>query len=124
MVSDQSGKSNILAMFRNVGIEVDTDNPKIARLVDRVKELEFAGYAYDGAEASFELLARRALHTIPEYFSLRSFRVIDERRWNAKDELITLSEATIKAQVNGQQFMTVGEGNGPVNALDSALRDV
>jgi len=124
VVSDQSGKSNILAMFRNIGLEVDTDNPKVARLVDRVKELEFAGYAYDGAEASFELLARKALHTIPEYFSLRSFRVIDERRWNAKDELITLSEATIKAQVNGQQFMTVGEGNGPVNALDSALRDV
>ena len=124
VVSDQSGKSNILAMFRNIGLEVDTDNPKVARLVNRVKELEFAGYAYDGAEASFELLARKALHTIPEYFSLRSFRVIDERRWNAKDELITLSEATIKAQVNGQQFMTVGEGNGPVNALDSALRDV
>jgi 2-isopropylmalate synthase len=124
VVSDQSGKSNILAMFRNIGLKVDPKDPKVTRLVEQVKELEFAGYAYDGAEASFELLARRALQTIPEYFRLNSFRVIDERRWNARDELVTLSEATIKAKINDQQFMTVGEGNGPVNALDSALRDV
>ncbi len=124
VVSDQSGKSNILAMFRNIGLEVDGKDLKVTRLVEQVKELEFAGYAYDGAEASFELLARRALQTVPEYFSLSSFRVIDERRWNARGELVTLSEATIKANVNGQQFMTVSEGNGPVNALDSALRDV
>ena len=124
VVSDQSGKSNILAMFRNIGLKVDAKDPKVTRLVERVKELEFAGYAYDGAEASFELLARRALQKVPEYFRLNSFRVIDERRWNARDELITLSEATIKAKINNQQFMTVGEGNGPVNALDSALRYV
>ena len=124
VVSDQAGKSNILAMFRDIGLEVDAKDPKVTRLVEQVKELEFAGYAYDGAEASFELLARRALQTVPDYFRLNSFRVIDERRWNARDELVTLSEATIKAQVNDQQFMTVGEGNGPVNALDSALREV
>jgi 2-isopropylmalate synthase len=124
VVSDQSGKSNILAMFRDIGLEVDAKDPKVTRLVEQVKELEFAGYAYDGAEASFELLARRALANVPEYFRLSSFRVIDERRWNARDELVTLSEATIKAQVNGEKFMTVGEGNGPVNALDSALREV
>ncbi|MFP6711605.1 MAG: citramalate synthase [Rhodospirillales bacterium] len=124
VVSDQAGKSNILAMFRDIGLEVDAKDPKVTRLVEQVKELEFAGYAYDGAEASFELLARRALHTLPEYFKLNSFRVIDERRWNARDELVTLSEATIKALVNGQTFMIVSEGNGPVNALDSALREV
>ena len=124
VVSDQAGKSNILAMFKNIGLQVDSKDPKVARLVDKVKDLEFAGYAYDGAEASFELLARRSLETVPEYFKLTSFRVIDERRWNARDELVTLSEATIKAQINGQKFMTVGEGNGPVNALDGALRDV
>jgi 2-isopropylmalate synthase len=124
VVSDQSGKSNILAMFRDIGLEVDAKDPKVTRLVEQVKELEFAGYAYDGAEASFELLARRALANVPEYFRLSSFRVIDERRWNARDELVTLSEATIKAEVNGEKFMTVGEGNGPVNALDSALREV
>ena len=112
VVSDQAGKSNILAMFRDIGLEVDAKDPKVTRLVEQVKELEFAGYAYDGAEASFELLARRALHTLPEYFKLNSFRVIDERRWNARDELVTLSEATIKALVNGQTFMIVSEGNG------------
>ena len=61
---------------------------------------------------------------MPEYFNLTSFRVIDERRWNAKNELITLSEATVKAEVGGRSFMTVSEGNGPVNALDSALREI
>ena len=66
VVSDQSGKSNILAMFRNIGLKVDAKDPKVTRLVERVKELEFAGYAYDGAEASFELFARRALQTVPE----------------------------------------------------------
>ena len=124
VVSDQSGKSNILAMFRDVGIEVDPDDPKVIRLVEIVKEQEFMGYAYDGAEASFELLARRTLEKVPEYYRLNSFRVIDERRWNAQNELVTISEATIKAQVGGKEFMTVAEGNGPVNALDSALREV
>ncbi len=87
-----------------------------------MKNREFDGYAYDGAEASFELLARRALEGLPDYFKLNSFRIIDERRWNARGELITLSEATIKVEVDGRQIMTVAEGNGPVNALDTALR--
>ena len=124
VVSDQSGKSNILAMFRNIGIEVDPDDPKVQRLVETVKEQEFEGYAYDGAEASFEILARRALSEIPNYYRLNSFRVIDERRWNARNELVTISEATIKAVVGGNELMTVAEGNGPVNALDKALREV
>ncbi len=124
VVSDQSGKSNILAMFRNIGIDVNPEDPKVERLVENVKEREFEGYAYDGAEASFELLARRTLGNIPDYYRLNSFRVIDERRWNARNELITISEATIKAVVGGNEFMTVAEGNGPVNALDRALREV
>jgi 2-isopropylmalate synthase len=123
VVSDQSGKSNILAMFRNIGIDVNPEDPKVERLVENVKEREFEGYAYDGAEASFELLARRTLGNIPDYYQLNSFRVIDERRWNARNELITISEATIKAVVGGNEFMTVAEGNGPVNALDRALRE-
>ena len=124
VVSDQAGRSNILAMFRDVGIDVDANDPKVMRLVETVKEREFGGYAYDGAEASFELLARRTLENVPNYFKLNSFRVIDERRWNARGEIVTLSEATIKANVGGEDFMTVAEGNGPVNALDSALREV
>ena len=124
VVSDQSGKSNILAMFRNVGIDVNPNDPKVEQLVETVKKQEFEGYAYDGADASFELLARRTLSNIPVYYRLNSFRVIDERRWNARNELVTISEATIKAVVGGKEFMTVAEGNGPVNALDKALREV
>jgi 2-isopropylmalate synthase len=124
VVSDQSGRSNILARFRKIGLEIDPKNPKVERLVQIVKEQEFAGYAYDGAEASFELLARRTLGSVPKYFTCHSFRVIDERRWNAKDELVTLSEATVKLAVDKEQFMSVAEGNGPVNALDAALRKV
>jgi len=122
LVSDQSGRSNILAQFREIGIEVGGDDDKVRRLVDIVKEREFQGYAYDGAEASFELLARRTLGTVPDYFRLNSFRVIDERRYNAAGQLVTMSEATVKVEVGGEQVMTVAEGNGPVNALDFALR--
>ncbi len=123
-VSDQAGRANILARFRDLGIDIDKDDPKVAALVNAVKDREFDGYAYDGAEASFELLARQALGGVPEYFRCSSFRVIDERRWNARGELVTLSEATVKLEVAGKQVMTVEEGNGPVNALDAALRKV
>ena len=122
LVSDQAGRSNILSRLREAGIELEPNHPKLARLLDDVKEREFQGYSYDGAEASFELLARRAIDGVPEFFKLQSFRVIDERRWNARGELVTLSEATIKVEVAGHAIMTVAEGNGPVNALDAALR--
>ncbi|HUB98012.1 MAG TPA: citramalate synthase [Stellaceae bacterium] len=122
VVSDQAGRANLLARLRELDIAVAPDHPRLQTLLDEVKTREFAGYAYDGAEASFELLARRTLDTVPEYFKLQSFRVLDERRWNARGELITLSEATIKVHVGGKQVMTVAEGNGPVNALDAALR--
>ena len=122
VISDQAGRSNLLARFREIGLDVDPKNPKIGGLIDIVKQREFDGYSYDGADASFELLARRALESVPEFFKLASFRVIDERRWNAKGEVVTLSEATIKVDVNGGHVMTVAEGNGPVNALDTALR--
>ncbi|MBV9522211.1 MAG: citramalate synthase [Alphaproteobacteria bacterium] len=122
VVSDQAGRANLAARLRDLGVPVEPDEPRLGALLDLVKQREFAGYAYDGAAASFELLARRALGTVPAYFRLTSFRVIDERRWNALNELVTLSEATIKVEVAGATVMTVAEGNGPVNALDAALR--
>ncbi len=122
VVSDQAGRSNVLSRLRDAGIEIAADSPKVRELVELVKTREFDGFSYDGAEASFELLARRTLEGIPEYFKLNSFRVLDERRWNARGQLITLSEATIKVEVKGEKIMTVAEGNGPVNALDNALR--
>jgi len=122
LVSDQSGRANILSRFREIGLNVDRDDPRVARLVDLVKEREFQGYAYDGAVASFELLARRMLQTVPDYWTLDSFRVTDERRFNARRELVTMSEAVVKLSVDGRRSMQVAEGNGPVNALDAALR--
>jgi len=122
VVSDQSGRANILARFRDIGLVVDADDPKIASVVETVKAREYDGYAYDGAEASFELLARRALGRVPEFFRLARFRVMDDRRWNARGELVTESEATITVEVGGEKLMSVATGNGPVNALDTALR--
>ena len=94
----------------------------LSRLLENVKQREFLGYAYDGAEASFEFLARRALGQVPDYFDVESFRVIVERRHNALGEWVTVSEAVVKMQVGDEVFHNVATGNGPVNALDEALR--
>ena len=121
VVSDQSGRANVLARLAEAGIVVEADHPRLPRLVEEVKIQEFEGYAYDGAEASFELLARRTLGTVPEYFEVESFRVTVERRHNALGKLITISEATVKVVVDGQRLLSVAEGNGPVDALNAAL---
>ncbi len=122
VVSDQSGRSNFLARLAEIGIEIDSKDPKVERLVAEVKQQEYEGYAYDGAEASFELLARHALEGVPDYFNVSRFRVMDERRWNARGELVTESEATVMVEVDGHSSYHVANGNGPVNALDTALR--
>jgi 2-isopropylmalate synthase len=122
LVSDQGGRSNIMAQLDRIGIAVTKDDPRVALLLDTVKEREAVGYAYEAAEASFELLARRMLGGVPQFFDVDSFRVVVERRHNARGELVTVSEATVKARVDGETVMSAGEGNGPVNALDNALR--
>lgn len=122
LVSDKAGRSNILARMKQLKITIDESNLKVEDLVAQVKEREEQGYAYEDADASFELLVKRQLGEVPHYFGVESFRVTDERRWNAKGELITLSEAVVKLKVGNTRVMTVGEGNGPVNALDAALR--
>jgi len=122
LVSDQSGRSNILSRLRDIGIVLEAKDARVDRLLDEVKRREFEGYAYDGAEASFELMARRALGQVPDYFNVQGFRVMVERRHNALGQLVTVSEATVKLTVDGREIMSVAEGNGPVNALDRALR--
>jgi 2-isopropylmalate synthase len=122
LISDQAGRSNLLFRFAAMGLEIDPDPEQTARLLAVIKDRESRGWAYDGATASFELLVRRTLGEVPDYFDLLSFRVIDERRFNARGELITTSEATIKVAVKGRNYYTVADGNGPVNALDHALR--
>lgn len=122
LMSDQAGRSNLLVRLTEAGITYDTTDSRLNALLDDVKQRESEGYSYDGAEASFEVLARRALGQMPEYFRIRSFRVQVERRFNAKAELVTISEATVKLDVDGQTLFSVAEGNGPVNALDHAIR--
>jgi 2-isopropylmalate synthase len=122
LVSDQAGRSNILARFAEIGVEIDPKHPKIQRLVDEVKEKEFQGYSYDSAEASFELLARRLIEGVPEFFTIERWRVMDERRFNARGELVIESEATATLTVGGTAHHEVAVGNGPVNALDTAIR--
>ena len=122
LVSDQAGRSNLLARLTELGIDLDAKDARISRLLDDLKQREFLGYAYDGAEASFELLARRALGQVPNYFDVEGFRVIVERRHNALGDLVTVSEATVRVKIDGAMFHTAGEGNGPINALDAALR--
>ncbi|HEV3242656.1 MAG TPA: citramalate synthase [Methyloceanibacter sp.] len=122
LVSDQAGRSNILAELDRIGIVIPKDDPRVVGLLDEVKEREAAGYAYEAADASFELLARRMLGNVPQFFDVDSFRVMVERRHNADGDLVTVSEATVKARIDGETMLSVGEGNGPVHALDNALR--
>ena len=122
LVSDQAGKSNLLGELTRVGIKVDKADPRLDRLLARVKEREALGYAYEAADASFELLALRELGEVPDFFQVDSFKVMVERRFNAIGDLITVSEAVVKVNVDGETRMSVSEGNGPVNALDMALR--
>ena len=121
VVSDQSGRANVLALMADTGLEIDPDHPKLPRLVEEVKSREFEGYTYDGAEASFELLALRTLGTVPSYFEVESFRVLAEQRHNALGKQVTVTEATVKVVVDGERRLSVAEGNGPVDALNAAL---
>lgn len=122
MVSQQAGKSNLLTALKRHGIEVEKSDPRLDGLLREVKDREAHGYSYDGADASFSLLARRVLGLLPIFFDVESYRTTIERRHNAKGELITMSEAVVKICVDGKLHMSVAEGNGPVNALDLALR--
>lgn len=122
MVSDQGGRSNFIDELKRRGLAVARDDPRLDTLIAIVKEREAEGYAYEGADASFELLARATLGDVPEFFAVDSFRCVIERRHNARGKLVTLSEAVVKVTVDGEQRMSVAEGRGPVNALDLALR--
>ena len=122
VVSDQTGKSNIIARLKEVGVEFDQKDPRLYSLIDNIKENEFKGFSYDTAEASFELMARRKLENVPDYFVIGRFRVMDERRFNENGDLVVESEASVTINVGGQSLHEVAIGNGPVNAVDSALR--
>ncbi len=119
LVSDLSGRANILAKAEEFKINLDSKDPVTLEILDNIKEMENRGYQFEGAEASFELLMKKALGTHKNYFHIIGFRVIDERRGDGEKPM---AEATIKVRVGGKVEHTAAEGNGPVNALDNAIR--
>jgi 2-isopropylmalate synthase len=122
LVSDQAGKSNVLAELQRVGIPLGKDDPRVGRVLDEVKRKEAEGYAFEGADASFYVLVKRLLGEAPVFFDVERFSVNVERRFNAIGELIAVSEAIVKVRVGDEILVSAAEGNGPVNALDVALR--
>ena len=118
LVSELAGRSNVLAKAGELGLDLDADPALGARVLDRVKELEHRGYAFEVADASFELLVRRESGTFQPPFTLEGYRVLVERKEDGTD----VSEATVRLLVDGERVLAVGEGVGPVHALDQALR--
>lgn len=118
LVSELSGKSNVLHKARENNITIQKDHPEIKEILELIKRLEYQGYQFEGAEGSFELLIWKAFNSYRTLFELEGFRVIVEKR---KDSPL-ISEATIKVKVGDHRVHTASEGNGPVNALDNALR--
>jgi len=118
LISDLAGKSNILHKARKFGLDLDSHDPLVGSIVKELKELENQGFQYEGAEASFELLMRRALGSSKKYFDLYGFRVTSQKDPDGQLQ----EEATIRLAVGGEEVHTAALGNGPVNALDRSLR--
>ncbi len=119
LVSDLGGKSNIIRKIKDFKLKVDQDSPKVTQIVTELKQLESQGFQYEGAEASFELLIKKTFGLHRKFFDLIGFRVIVEKRKEGEEPLC---EATIMLKVGGKRQHTAADGNGPVNALDNALR--
>lgn len=117
-VSELSGKSTIIIKGKELGQDLSRHPEKVQEILDMIKEMEHRGYHFEAADGSFELLMRRALGMHRVFFRLESFRVIMEKREDGK----VVTEATIKVHVRGKRIIATAEGNGPVNALDNALR--
>ena len=128
-MSNQAGRSNLMRRLAEAGIEAEKDDPRLGRLLNDVKEKEDQGFSYDSAEASFQLLARDALGLRKRFYDVERFRVTVERRHNALNQLVTVSEAVVVVNVDGERFISASESfdaagsdQGPVNALSRALR--
>lgn len=127
-MSNQAGQSNLRARLAEAGIEVARDDHALSRILEVVKQREDAGYAYDTAQASFELLARAELGQLPRFFTIDRYRVTVERRRDAKGRVVSVSEAVVAVDIHGQRRLSVsesqdeqGDDRGPVNALWRAL---
>ncbi|MBZ6076486.1 citramalate synthase [Microvirga puerhi] len=122
LVSDQGGQSNILAELKRLGFTFEKGDKRVSRILDEVKRKEAEGFAFEGADASFYVLVKRMLGEVPAFFQVERFSVNVERRFNALGEMVTASEAIVKVRVGEDVLISAAEGNGPVNALDVALR--
>ena len=118
VVSELSGKSTLTLKAKEMGIDLEDEPQKLAGILKQIKQLEHAGYQFEAADGSFEILMRKALGTHKAFFRLESFRVIMEKREIGK----VMTEATVKIHVGGRRLIATAEGNGPVNALDRAIR--
>jgi len=128
-MSNQAGQSNLRERLTAMGLTVEKGDPALGRILDRVKAREDEGYAYDSAQASFELLAREELGLRPRFFEVDRYRVTVERRRDAKGRIVSVSEAVVVVRIDGEKMLSVSESHdaeggdaGPVNALSQALR--
>ena len=127
-MSNQAGQSNLRQRLAEMGLDVPRDHPALPVILDEIKAREDQGYAYDTAQASFELLARRALGVMPRFFEVKRYRVTVERRKNKYDQMVSLSEAVVVLRIGEAKMLSVSESmdeagtdRGPVNALAKAL---
>lgn len=127
-MSNQAGQSNLRERLTAMGLDVAKGDPALQRILDRVKDREAAGYSYDTAQASFEVLAREELGLMPQFFEVKRYRVTIERRRNKYNKVVSLSEAMVVVKVDGEKMLSVSESlgpdgsdRGPVNALSLAL---
>ena len=117
IVSNQAGRANIISRLENYGVKIDSKDPKVQKILDEVKGREFSGYSYEGADASFELLANKLLGNLPEYLKVKNYNVTVQK----SKKIETKAEVTFL--IDGKEIKCSGSGNGPVNALDNAIRN-
>jgi 2-isopropylmalate synthase len=127
-MSNQAGQSNLRARLQDMGLDVPKGDPALGRILEAVKDREAQGYSYDTAQASFELLARRELGQLPQFFEVKRYKVTVERRRNRHNQMVSLSEAVVVVKIGGRKMLSVSESmdesgtdRGPVNALSKAL---
>ena len=118
VVSELAGRASLTLKAAELGIDLSADQEEVSRALDAIKELEYRGYSFEAADGSLSVMLKKRLGTHEPAFRLESFRVIAEKREDGR----VATEATIKVHVGGQRFIATAEGNGPVNALDKALR--
>jgi 2-isopropylmalate synthase len=121
LISDQAGTATLKEKIHNLRIVKELDDADLPKIIDRIKKLEWKGFAFEGAEASFELLIIKTLGKLPDFFKISGFRVIGDTFLGEKNRNI-ITEASVKVKIDNHNIHTVAEGEGPVNALDTALR--